>query len=62
MERHDWHPDGPVTERCAACGVTRIGGHYHNLKRPDRFGVSRKWRRPGPIRGGSILCPGKKGA
>ena len=66
--RHAWGPSQRTDrhqvsyEECTSCHAERFRGYWHYLRRPTRYGVTRKWRIPGPISTGPS-CPGaKKGA
>lgn len=56
-KNHVWGPSKRtddlyhIYEECVYCPAERFSGKWHYLKRPNRHGVSRKWREPGPIFG-----------
>ena len=67
MRRHEWgstkrpadNPYRIIYESCVHCDAERVRGHWATLKRPDRYGISLKWRAPGTIRG-LLSCPGAR--
>ena len=64
MKRHIWGPSKrPDTdeyrrhyESCVNCDAERFKGRWHQLRRPDRHGISRKWRAPGRIHNSGSYC------